>query len=67
MYLGQLVAVSVVQAKATYPFFSKAMFQFMCGKRINEIDYTIADVADCDMRTLIEKVNDLLCTLNFCI
>ena len=30
MYLGQLVATLVIQAKATYPFFSKAMFQYIC-------------------------------------
>ena len=56
MYLGQLVATSVIQAKATYPFLSKAIFQYICGKRIDEIDYTVVDVANVEIRAIIEKV-----------
>ena len=56
VYLGQLIAVSIIQAKTTYPFFSKAAFQYICGKRINEIDYTVLDVADSEIRAIVEKV-----------
>lgn len=65
MYLGQLVATSVIQAKATYPFLSKATFQYICGKRIDEIDYTAVDVANVEVRTVIEKVSYLLIMRTF--
>ena len=65
MYLGQLVATSVIQAKATYPFLSKGMFQLYCGKRIDEIDYTVVDVANVEARAIIEKVSYLSCNMDF--
>ena len=62
MYLVQLVATSVIQAKATYPFFSKPVFQYICGKRIDEIDYTVVDVANVEVHSIIEKVSCLMCS-----
>ena len=35
MHLGQLVAISVIQAGAVYLFLSNATLQYISGKRIN--------------------------------
>ena len=43
LHIGQLVATSVIQAGATYLFLSNGTFQYVCGKRICEIDFNISD------------------------
>ena len=53
MYLGQLIVTSVIQAGVTYPFLSNATFQYICGKRINEIDLNISDIPDPKIRELL--------------
>ena len=56
MYLGQLVATSVIQAGATYPLLSNATFQYICGKHISEIDFAVSDILDPKIRELVVKV-----------
>ena len=56
MYLGQLVAVSVIQAGATYPFLSNATFQYICGKRTSEIEFNVLDIPDAAIRELVKQV-----------
>ena len=65
--MGQLVAVSVVQAGATYPFLSNATFQYICGKRISEIELNASDIPDAEIRNLVEKVTvlNLLISLKY--
>ena len=56
MYLGQLVAISVVQAGAVYPFLSNATFQYICGKRTSEIEFNVSDIPDASIRELVKQV-----------
>lgn len=59
MYLGQLVAISVVQAGAVYPFLSNATFQYICGKRTSEIEFEASDIPDPSTRELVKQVYSL--------
>ena len=56
MYLGLLVAISVVQTGAVYPFLSNATFQYICGKRTSEIEFNVSDIPDASIRELVKQV-----------
>ena len=48
--------MSIIQAGAAYHFFSNAMFQYLCGKRLNEIEYDVSDIPNPTVREIVIKV-----------
>ena len=53
------MAVSLSQGGSGYPYICKGVYDYLCGKELNEItiDYTI--IPDYDIKLLVSKVNKL--------
>lgn len=54
--LGQLMAMSLSQSGSGFPFFASCMFDYICGKDVNEVTVDINNVPDYEARDLLFKV-----------
>ncbi len=54
--IGQLMAMAVVQGGSGFQFLAPCIFQYFCGVEVSAILVDPQDVADSNVRTLLEKV-----------
>jgi len=56
------MAMSICQGGSGFPFFGKAMFDYICGQDVESLVATVEEVPDPDTRKLVEDVRYIVCT-----
>lgn len=51
------MATSLAQGGSGFPYFASCIYQYLRGVSLQDLSVSIDDVADYDVRALLEKVN----------
>ena len=54
-FIGQLMAVAIVQGRIGFPFFADSVFQYISGRSLKEIDVPVVELSQ-QKREVLEKV-----------
>ena len=59
-FIGQLMAVAIVQGQVGFPFLANSVFQYISGRSLKEIDVPVVEVSQQKREVLevLEKVKD---------
>ena len=58
-YVGQLMAMSLVQGGSGFPFLAPPVYKYLCGQNIEDILVTFEDISDIEISMFLTKVSTL--------
>ena len=58
-YIGQLIAMGIVQGSSGVPFLAPPVFDYLCGFSIDTIHVTKDDVPTYEVQQFLKKVQNL--------
>lgn len=57
MYVGQLISTGIVHCGSSFSFFAPALYKYISGCSLGDIDIANDEVANEGIRALLEKVH----------
>lgn len=63
LYVGRLMAMSLVQGGSGFPFFAQPMYEYLCGVDPSSVNISVNDVPNSDAALLLQKVTHALHTI----
>ena len=55
--IGLLVGMALIQGGSGFPYFSPAVYSYICGHDVNTIDISVDEVVNADLRAALNKVH----------